>query len=47
MTHELACALQQAGRIRQRCAVKEPQVHVRGEYIYVAEEGASPKHATG
>src|SRR6476620_8933200 len=37
MTHELACALQQAGRIRQRCAVKEPYVHVRGEYIYIAE----------
>jgi hypothetical protein len=37
MAHELACALQQAGRIRQRCAVKEPDVDVRGEYIYVAE----------
>src|SRR5216684_3667024 len=37
MTHELACALQQAGRIRQRCAVKEPHVYVRGEYIDVAE----------
>src|SRR6185369_15763536 len=23
--------------IRQRCAVKEPHVYVRGEYIYVAE----------
>src|ERR1039457_2214061 len=37
MAHELAGALQQAGRIRQRCAVKEPHVHVRGEYVYVAE----------
>src|SRR5258705_13311112 len=37
MTHELAVALQQAGRIRQRCAVKEPHVYVRSEYIHVAE----------
>src|SRR5689334_19899669 len=37
MAHELAVALQQAGRIRQRCAVKEPHVYVRCEYIYVAE----------
>src|SRR6185312_3054678 len=37
MTHELAGALQQAGRIRQRCAVKESHVYVRGEYIDVAE----------
>jgi hypothetical protein len=37
MAHELACALQQAGRIRQRCAVKEPHVYVRREYIHVAE----------
>src|SRR5712664_94407 len=37
MAHELAGALQQAGRIRQRCAVKEPHVHVRREYIDVAE----------
>src|SRR6266403_4267208 len=37
MTHELAGALQQAGRIRQRYAVKEPHVYVRGEYIHVAE----------
>src|SRR5882724_516056 len=37
MAHELAGALQQAGRIRQRCAVKEPHVYVRGEYIDVAE----------
>src|ERR1700704_6528945 len=37
MAHELACPLQQAGRIRQRCAVKEPHVYVRMEYIDVAE----------
>src|SRR4030095_7755875 len=37
MSHELAGALQQAGRIRQRYAVKEPHVYVRGEYIHVAE----------
>src|SRR5437899_12748851 len=37
MAHELASALQQAGRIRQRCAMKEPHVDVRGEYIDVAE----------
>jgi hypothetical protein len=37
MTHELAGALQQAGRIRQRCAVKEPHIYVRSEYIDVAE----------
>src|SRR5205085_3896326 len=37
MAHELAGALQQAGRIRQRCSVKEPHVYVRSEYIDVAE----------
>src|SRR5215472_9131243 len=37
MAHELAGALQQAGRIRQRCAVKEPHVYMRREYIDVAE----------
>src|SRR5437667_1725602 len=37
MAHELAGALQQAGRIGQRCAVKEPHVYVRMEYIDVAE----------
>src|ERR1700716_3446001 len=37
MAHELAGALQQAGRIRQRCALKEPYVYVRTEYIDVAE----------
>src|SRR6266705_6669430 len=37
MAHELAGAFQQAGRIRQRYAVKEPHVHVRSEYIDVPE----------
>src|SRR6266481_4034411 len=37
MAHELAGALEQAGRIRQRRAVKEPHVYVRSEYIDVAE----------
>src|SRR6202030_4652747 len=37
MAHELAGALQQAGGIRQSCAVKEPHVYVRTEYIDVAE----------
>jgi hypothetical protein len=37
MAHELAGALQQAGRVRQRRAVKEPDVYVRREYIDVAE----------
>src|ERR1700682_4937095 len=37
MAHELAGALQQVSRIRQRCAVKEPHVYVRSEYIDVAE----------
>src|SRR5260370_32140260 len=37
MAHELAGALQQAARIRQCCAVKEPQVYVRRECIDVAE----------
>src|SRR6202035_5850313 len=37
MAHELAGALQQAGWIGQRCAVKEPHVYVRSEYIDVAE----------
>ena len=37
MSHEPAAALQQAGRIRQRRALKEPDVDVRGEYIHVAE----------
>src|SRR5215469_2196937 len=37
MAHELAGALQQASRIRQRCALKESHVHVRREYVDVAE----------
>src|SRR3979411_3122581 len=37
MTHELAGALQQASRIRQCCALKEPPVYLRGEYIHIAE----------
>jgi hypothetical protein len=37
MAHELANALQQAGRIRQCCAVEEPHVYVRSEYVDVAE----------
>jgi len=41
MSHELAVALQQAGRIRQRCALKEPYVDVRVEYIDIAERRIS------
>ena len=41
MAHELAGALQQAGRIRQGRSVKEPRVYVRGEYVDVAEGGIS------
>src|ERR1700721_1507293 len=41
MAHELAGALQQAGRIRQCCALKEPHVYVRSEYIHVAERRIS------
>src|SRR6266849_8365795 len=37
MAHELAGALQQAGRIGQRCAVKETNVNVRSEDIDVPE----------
>src|SRR5271170_1453357 len=37
MAHELAGSLQQAGRIWQRCSVKEPHVYMRSEYIHVAE----------
>ena len=37
MAHKLAGALQQTCRIRQRGAVKEPDVYVRSEYINVAE----------
>ena len=41
MAHELPAAFQQAGRIRQRCAVKESHVYVRSEYIDVAERRIS------
>ena len=37
MAHELAGALQQAGRIRERCALKESDVYVRSEYVDVGE----------
>src|SRR5260370_28578816 len=37
MAHELSTALQQARRIPQRCALKEPHIYVRSEYIDVAE----------
>src|SRR5579863_4722730 len=37
MAHEPAGTLQQVSWIRQRCAVKEPHVYVRTEYIDVAE----------
>src|ERR1700744_3450655 len=37
MAHELAAALQQAGRIRQRCAVKETHVYMRREHIDITE----------
>jgi hypothetical protein len=37
MAHELAGALEQAGRIGQRCAVKETHVYVQMEHIDVAE----------
>src|SRR5450755_2697706 len=37
MAHEPAGALQQVRRIRQRCAVKEPHVYMRMEYVDIAE----------
>jgi len=37
MAHELAGALQQASRIRQRCALKESYVYVRREYVDIAK----------
>ena len=37
MAHELAGALQQAGGIRQRCALKESHVYVRSEHIDISE----------
>jgi hypothetical protein len=41
MAQAFAGASQQAGRIRQRCAVKEPHDYVRSEYIDVAERRIS------
>src|ERR1700739_115608 len=37
MAHELAGALKQASRIRQRCPLKESSAYVRSEYIDVAK----------
>src|ERR1700691_3199344 len=37
MAQELARAFEQAGRVRQRRALKESHVYVRSEYIDVAE----------
>src|SRR5215469_2917545 len=37
MAHELAGALQQVGRIRQRGTVKESYVYMGSEYVDVAE----------
>src|SRR6201987_5443544 len=37
MAHELARALQQASRIRQRCPLKDSYVYVRREYVDVAK----------
>ena len=37
MAHELAVALQQASRIRQRCTLKESYINVRREYIDIAK----------
>ena len=37
VAHELAGALQQAGGIGQRCALKEPHIYMRSEYVDVAE----------
>jgi hypothetical protein len=42
MSHECAGALQHAGQIRQRCAVKEPHIYVRSADIEVAE-GTHPQ----
>src|SRR5438046_1732949 len=41
MAHELAGALQQARRIRERYASKEPHVYVRSAYIDVAKRRIS------
>ncbi len=37
MAHMPACTLQQAVRIPQPCALKKTHVHMRAEYIDVAE----------
>src|SRR5579862_8568884 len=37
MAHELARALQQVSWIRELCPLKESYVHVRSEYIDIAE----------
>src|SRR5580693_3342146 len=37
MAHEPTGALQQSGRVRQRCAIEESNVYVLGEHIDVAE----------
>src|ERR1700693_3879738 len=41
MPHELARAFEQAGRVPQRRALKEPHVYVRSENIDVAERHIS------
>jgi len=41
MAHELASALQQVSRIRQRCAMKESDVYMRSEYIDIAKRRIS------
>jgi hypothetical protein len=37
MAHEFAGPLQQAARIRQRCAMKESNIYMRSEYVDIAE----------
>jgi hypothetical protein len=47
MTHELAAASQQSGRVRQRRPLKEPHIHVRGEHIHIPERRiAQTRHRT-
>ena len=41
VAHELARALEQAGRVWERRAVKEANVHVRGEDVDIAEGGVA------
>ena len=41
VAHKLAGALQQARRVRQCCAMKEPHVYVRSEHIDVSEGSIS------